>query len=397
MRKILHLRTISGRGGGPEKTLLATPRHLGPEYEVRLAYLRPAGDEAYNMPQRAQQAGVQLIDIPETGPLDLRAVWRLAGEIRGFQPDLLHAHDYKTNVLAVILGRWFRVPVVTTLHGYVTLSPKLNRYYRIDRWALRRMDHSIAVSADLYRFLEELGIPAQQRSCVENAIDTDVYRRPMNNGAARSKLGVVPGRLLVGAVGRLQPEKGFDVLLETAEALLDQGWDFELVIVGEGPERQRLESQIAASSHAARLRLLGYCAETWDLFAALDLFVLSSLREGLPNVLLEALAMEVPVVATEVGGISGLIRDGVDGLLVPPGDAQRLADGMARLFGDATLRARLAAAGRKRVEQGFDFAERMRKIRAIYDRVLGGVRDSDQVAELALQPELSKLGRGAGK
>ncbi len=371
MRRILHLRTVSGRGGGPEKTLLATPKHLGADYEVRLAYLRPRHDPDYDMPQRARELGVQLVDVPETGPADPRSLWRLAKEIRQFRPHVLHAHDYKTDVLSVLLGRWFRVPVVTTLHGYVTLGGRLDWYYRIDRWALRRMAHSIAVSPDLYEFLGQLGIPDSRRTHVDNGIDTEVYRRTRAPHECKAQFGCDPGRLLVGAVGRLQPEKAFDVLIVAAVSLLGQGFDFELVIAGEGPDRARLEALIRECGHGDRIRLLGHCTDTLALYHAMDLFVLSSVREGLPNVLLEAMALEVPVVATQVGGVPRLVQREENGLIVAPGDLAALAAAISKLLGDNALRARLAAAGRRTIETRFSFARRMEEIRGVYDRVMG--------------------------
>jgi glycosyltransferase involved in cell wall biosynthesis len=120
-----------------------------------------------------------------------------------------------------------------------------------------------------------------------------------------------------------------------------------------------------------RVRLLGHCADPRGLYEALDLFVLSSLREGLPNVVLEALAMEVPVVTTRVAGVPRLIQDGANGVLVEPGSVDELAGGMARLLGDGAARARLAAAGRRTVVERYSFTARMRKVRAVYDGLLG--------------------------
>jgi glycosyltransferase involved in cell wall biosynthesis len=371
LRRILHLRTVTGKGGGPEKTLLATPKHLGSDYEVRLAYLRPSRDPCYDMPDRAREFGATLVDIPESGPADPRSLLRLVAEMKHFRPHVLHAHDYKTNVLSLLLGYWFGTPVVTTLHGYVTLGGKLNWYYRIDRWALRRMHHLIAVSPDLYDFLGGLGIPAACRSLVENGIDTELYRRSLDPRECKERFGLDRERILVGAVGRLQPEKGFHVLIESAASLLDQGLDFDLAIAGDGPERTTLQALIQTRGYAGRIRLLGHCSRTIELYQAMDVFVLSSLREGLPNVLLEAMALQVPVVATTVGGVPRLVQHEVSGLRVPCGEPEALAAAMKTLLGDAALRLKLAAAGRRTIEEQFSFAQRMRRIRGIYDHVLG--------------------------
>jgi len=370
--RILHLRTITGKGGGPEKTLLNSPRFLRGEYALRLAYIRPESDRDYDMPERALALGVDLVDIPERGPADPRTLLRLAREIRDFRPDLLHAHDYKTNVLSVLLGRWHRIPVVTTLHGYVARGGRLEAYYQVDRCALGRMDHVIAVSEDLHRTTLALGVAPSRCSLVENAIDAEQYRRTRTAREAKVRLGIDPDRPVVGSVGRLAPEKGYETLIRSVDRLVREGHDVGLLIAGEGDQRPGLQALIADLGRSDRFRLLGHKPDLMDFYQAIDVFASSSLREGLPNALLEAMAMEVPVVATRIAGIPRLIDHGENGLLVPPGCVPGLAGGLASLLGDAGLRARLGRSGRRTVEARFGFDARMRKIRAIYDGILAG-------------------------
>ena len=369
-RVVLHMRTVAGKGGGPEKTLLNSSRHLRGGYRIRLAYIRPVEDQEYDMPARARQLSVDLVDIPEWGPVDPRTVWRLAQEIMSCRPAILHAHDYKTNILAVLLGNWFRIPVLTTVHGYVTRGGRLEAYYLADRWALRRMDHIIAVSEDLYSSMSKLGIPPSRCSLIENAIDIDQYRRSQTVSDAKQRLGVDPRRLLIGAVGRLAPEKGFDILIRAVDQLLNTGIDLELWIAGTGEQEGELRRLVNALGRNERIRLLGHRGDLADFYQALDVFALSSYREGLPNVLLEAMALEVPVVATRIAGIPRLIRDGDNGLLVEPGDATALGQALVGLLNDAQRRQRLSRAGRRTIEVGYSFQARMEKVRAIYDRLL---------------------------
>jgi len=371
MPKVLHLRTITGHGGGPEKTLLHSPRFIGTGYSLELAYIRPENDPLYDMPARAGQLGVVLIDIPERGKFDLRTLRKLSSHVKHSSPDIIHAHDYKTNMLAVLLSRWHGVPAMTTVHGYVTHSKKLNLYYRLDRWALRRMEYVVAVSHDLLEALPQWGVPQNLCLLVENAIDTVQFARRRSTREAKQQLGIAPNRLVIGTVGRLSAEKGFDRLVAATDRLLQQGFDLELIILGDGDERDHLESLIAKLDRADRIRLVGYQSDLLDYYHAMDVLAISSLREGLPNVLLEALATEVPVVATRVGGVPQVIQDGQHGLLVEPNDVDQLTSSLSKLLGDCELRQRLAAAGRQLVEQRFSFAVRMQRIRAIYDKLLG--------------------------
>ena len=369
-RRVLHLRTVSGKGGGPEKTLLNSPRFLDDRYDVRLAYVRPKDDRAYDMPARAAARGVTLVDIPERSGTDPRTLWRLAREVAAFRPDVIHAHDYKTNLLGLILGRYRGIPVVTTLHGYVQRGGRLEAYYLVDRLALPRMDHVVSVSADLDGHARAAGVPRRRRSLICNGIDTDEcvagpIAKPLSTGTAQP-----PVRFVVGAVGRLSEEKGFDLLIRATHRLVQSGHDLEVWIAGEGDAGPSLRSLAAELGIADRVRLLGYLSDTRPIYEAMDLFALSSLREGLPNVVLEAMAMEVPVVATRVAGLPRLIRDGETGVLVDPGSVDALTAGLARLLGDADARTRLAAAGRRFVTEHYSFAARMQKIRAIYDGLL---------------------------
>ncbi len=165
----------------------------------------------------------------------------------------------------------------------------------------------------------------------------------------------------------MSPEKGFDLLIRAVAQLVSHGLDVGLLIAGEGDERLRLQALIDELGLADRVKLLGYCSDTRGLYQALDAYVLSSLREGLPNVLLEAMALEVPVVATRIAGVPRLIEDGLNGVLVEPGDANGLTAAVRQLAGDASLRSRLGQAGRQTIEERYSFAVRMEKVRRVYD------------------------------
>src|SRR5205807_2459394 len=152
---------------------------------------------------------------------------------------------------------------------------------------------------------------------------------------------------------RLSAEKAFGDLIKTVPLLLERGLDVELWIAGEGDERPRLERLIAHLRLNNRVRMLGFRGDTAALYQAMDLFVLSSLREGLPNVLLEAMATSVPAVSTRVAGVPRLIQDGQNGILCAPGDVEGLASAMGRLLADAAFRQRLGRNARETIEREF--------------------------------------------
>lgn len=370
---VLDTRIVSGTGGGPDKTILNSPRHLEhTRYRNLAAYLHAPGDPGFALlEERARERRCPLIGIADPHPFDVRTLERLAELCRELDVKIWHGHDYKSNLFGVLLERLCDLKLVTTVHGWVKHTEKTPLYFAIDRFALRRYQAVIAVSQDLYDASLAAGVPRERLTLIENAIDTEEFRRTAP--APASPLRTFPReRHLVGAVGRLSEEKGFHFLIEAVERVLDRGLDLELWIAGEGDQKERLEAQIRSSKWAQRLHLLGYQRDARALFEALDIFALSSLREGLPNVVLEAMAMEVPVLATRCGGMEAFARDGQDALLVAPGSVEGLADGLERLAREAELRARLALAARAKIEREHGFAQRMLRVRAVYDRLLAG-------------------------
>jgi glycosyltransferase involved in cell wall biosynthesis len=370
---VLETRVVCGTGGGPDKTILNSPRHLwSAGYDTLCAYMHPPGDPGFDQLRcKAEAYRAPLLSVPDRGPWDWRVVTAYLAICRRRRVSIWHGHDYKSNALGLLLRRFWPMRLVTTVHGWVKETRRTPLYYKIDEFCLPRYESVICVSEDLRDRCLARGVPADRCLLVENGIDTDEYSRRADVATAKLRAGVPPGRLVVGAVGRLSPEKGFDLLIRAAHRLLQTGFDLELRIAGEGDAEPQLRSLIAELGVADRVRLLGYQGDTRGLYETLDVFALSSHREGLPNVLLEAMAMGVPVLATRVNGVPRLVRDGESGLLVEPGSVEGLADGLARLLGDAGARTRLGAAGRRTVADHYSFTARMGKIRAVYDGLLG--------------------------
>jgi glycosyltransferase involved in cell wall biosynthesis len=259
---------------------------------------------------------------------------------------------------------------VTTVHGWVQQTRRTPIYYRIDQMCLPRYERVICVSDDLLEACLEVGVPARNCVLLENGIDTAEYSRRRTREEAKAALGLPPGELLIGAVGRLSGEKGFDVLIRSVRQLAARGVDANLVIVGEGGERANLEALIRELQLGDRVRLAGWQTDVRGYFEAMDVFALSSLREGLPNVVLEAMALEVPVVSTRVNGVPRLIQDGRNGFLVNAGDADGLTTALAGLLTNAPLRHVFRTAGRRTVETRYSFATRMRRLARLYDELL---------------------------
>jgi glycosyltransferase involved in cell wall biosynthesis len=244
-------------------------------------------------------------------------------------------------------------------------------YLALDqRFFLPRCDLVICVSGDLRERCITFGVPAKRCVVIENGIDTEHFTRRLTVSEAKRRLGFTEGRFLIGAVGRLAPEKAFDLLIRAVGKLVAASHDIELAIAGEGPERERLQALVDCLGLEDRVSLLGHRSDMVALYQAMDVYALSSLTEGLPNVLLEAMALETPIVATRVGGVPRLIEDGVDGLMVEPRSVDALVVALDRLLRDPELRGSLALAGRATIEARYSFTHRMQKMKVVYDDLL---------------------------
>ena len=369
---VLHTRVVTGAGGGPEKTILNSPRFL-PElgYRSICAYMRPANDAGFAaIRRRAEHWNAPLIEIDDGGPFDFSVFRRYLQICQEQRIAIWHGHDYKSNLIGLWVNRYWPMKLVTTAHGWVKTTWKTPLYHAIDRFCHRRYQRVICVSDDLYAACLKNGVRPERCVWIENAIDTNEFKRSQTTAATKQQLGFDPSRKLIGAVGRLSAEKGFDILIRAVEMLLKGGCNVDLAIVGDGDQQANLGSLIRKLGLQDRVKLLGFRADTMELYQAFDLFALSSYREGLPNVLLEAMALETPVVSTAVAGIPKLITDQSDGLLVPAGDAPALANAMRRVLEDAALHANLAHTARETIEKRFSFQRRMEKVAKVYDEVM---------------------------
>jgi glycosyltransferase involved in cell wall biosynthesis len=369
---VLDARVVTGSGGGPDKTILNSPRFLDPlGYRNVCAYLYPPGDAGYRViEQKAARYAAPLVSIPDRGPWDWRVFTELLAVCRREKVTIWHGHDYKTNALGLLLKRFWPMRLVTTVHGWVHHTRRTPLYYRIDQFCLPRYEKVICVSDDLLEACLASGVPAKQCLLLENGIDGVEYTRKQSVGEAKAKLALPTEGFVIGAVGRLAAEKGFDVLIRSIHALLSQGIDVRLAIVGEGGERAHLERLAMELGVADRVQLPGWQADVRGYFEAMDVFALSSYREGLPNVLLEAMALEVPVVATRVNGVPRLVQDGRNGSLVEPGDLAGLTAALGGLLRSAAMRDEFRVAGRRTVETRYSFATRMDRLARLYDQML---------------------------
>jgi glycosyltransferase involved in cell wall biosynthesis len=369
---ILDARVVTGSGGGPDKTILNSPRFLDPlGYRMVCAYMHPPSDPGFEVIRKnAAHHGAPLISVPDRGPWDWRILNKFLEVCRREKVTIWHGHDYKSNLFGLLLKRFWPMRLVTTVHGWVHRTARTPFYYKFDQLCLPRYERVICVSDDLLEMCLSLGVPAKKCLLLENSIDVEAYARKHSVQEARANLFLSQSGFLVGAVGRLAAEKGFDLLIRSISALVSRGLDVRLAIIGEGSERKNLESLAAELGISDRVFLPGWQSDVREYFEAMDVFALSSHREGLPNVLLEAMALEVPVVATRVNGVPRLVQDGRNGLLIEPGDVEALTTALVELLKNRSLRDDFAREARHNVETRYSFTTRIHRLKRIYDELL---------------------------
>ena len=369
---VFDTRVVTGSGGGPDKTILTSPKFFEPlGYKMLCGYLHPPGDPGYSeIVRKAQMHGAPLLSIPDRGPFDMKLMGTLLKVCREQNVRIWHGHDYKTNALGWALAKFHRMKLVTTVHGWVHHTARTPLYYKIDKWSLKRYARVYCVSQDLLDTCLEFGVKPERAVLLENGIDTDEFTRQRTVSEAKKELGFDISEILIGAAGRLEPEKAFDLLIRSVNDLRKAGLPVRLVILGEGHDRPRLEALIGELGVGAFVTLAGWQSDVRRYFEAMDLFALSSLREGLPNVLLEAMALEVPCVATRIAGIPKLITDGVDGRLIEPNSGAELTAALKSLVQNESLRAEYSTAARRTIETRYSFANRIAWLKEDYDRLL---------------------------
>jgi len=376
---VLHARVVTGTGGGPDKTILNSPRFLSDlGYDSVCAYLHPPDDPSFvDLKQRAETLNAELISIPDRGIKDVSVITRMLKTCRERNVSIWHAHDYKSDALGLLLRKFHSMKLVSTVHGWGVKSKKTMLYHAVDRFSLKSYDRVICVSDKLLAECLSAGIPIGNLCEIDNAIDLSSYGSLPEKRDAKTQMGIDSEKLVVVAVGRLSKEKGFDILIQSFADLLQTGLEATLLIAGAGPERDSLQAQIGNLGCENAIRLVGHVSDPRRVYAAADVFALSSTSEGLPNSLLEAMACGVPVVATAVGAVPNVIIDELNGLLIQPGDAAALTLSLSRLILNEALRNQILSAGLRTIEEQYSFVCRMQKVAAVYDGLFTRIHTSE--------------------
>ncbi len=389
--KVLHLITHFGYGGALDNTLLTVQRLSRDRYEVHLAAGKLASDNGYtDWEARARECSDALFVFPDLlRPIhfqrDIRALHQLTDFIREQNYQIVHTHCAKAGVLGRIAARRAEVPIVIhTYHSFgwqvahafhssvwknYLSSAKKWLYVLAERYGASLSDALIAVAELNKREAIDYNLALPEKiTTIYSGIDLDRFNTP---SASRGKLcrsfGLDPDRPIIGTIGRLSIQKAPLDFVEAAQLVLQHKPEVQFVMVGDGPLAPEVERAIGAEQ---RIKKLGFRDNVPEILGMLDIFVLSSLWEGLGRALTEAMAMSLPIAATNVNGVPELVAHGKTGVLSPPGEPAQLAVNIMWLLDHPSEAREMSECARERVVSAFGMESMVEQIEELYERLL---------------------------
>lgn len=369
--RVVHLIDQLNLGGAERFTMHVVARLDPARFERTICATRATGnfwpgDTRAQAMAELDEAGVRVLELNREGRFDLGA-WRpLVRVLRRERVDVLHAHMFGSSVWGTLVARLARVPVVIA-HDHGTPEDLPLEHRALERHLLgREVDAYLTVCEPDRRRLVARGVPERKTHVLPNGIVTPEVDPTRD---VRAELGIDAAAPVVGTVGVLRTEKAHGVLLRAAARVRERHPELRVVIVGDGVQRTELERLAAELGIEDAVLFAGVRVDVAEVLRALDVAVNSSVREGSPLSVMEYMEAGLPIVATRVGGVPEIVRDGVDGILVPPSDPDAMADALNRLLDDREAAAAMGRSGRERRRAEFDLDVVAQRLGELYERL----------------------------
>ncbi|MEW8052182.1 MAG: glycosyltransferase family 4 protein [Candidatus Thiodiazotropha sp.] len=325
-------------------------------------------DHAYM--KKASQLGLDVVAIKENSSFDRKVIDQIKQVIQNQSIDIIHTHDFRSNIYGLICAKSQRLPLVSTCHGWISNSLKGKIYTAIDKYLLRYHDQVIVVSEIMKENLVSGGMQSDKVNVINNALVINDYVIEKGNNKLRSEFNISPEKKVIANIGRLSQEKRQDYFLKAAKYLNGINKNLMFIIIGVGPEEKRLMSLSHELGISDIVRFTGYRNDMVDVYNGIDLVVQSSNTEGMPNVVLESLLMGVPVIATNVGGTAQIIQHNINGILIDPENIGALENAMKDYIDNVTKYNEMALVGRQHVIKNFNQDARVEKLFNVYESLV---------------------------
>jgi len=342
-------------------------RELGKnQTDIYLGILENNTDSHRIIAEKAKRFINNVITFPCIHKFDLKSLFLMRKFIEDNKIDLIHSHKYKTNFYSYLATLPKKTPIVSTCHNWISESCKMKIYEWIDKKILSKFDRVVAVSDEVKNKILDSGIPEYKVLKISNGIAVEDYSGNNERDNIRTDFGIDKDSIVIGNVGRLDDNKGIDNLLKVIKSLTEKHEDILLLIVGDGPSTQKLQENAKVLGIKEKVVFAGFRKDIASILSAIDIFVLPSLIEGLPMVLLEAMASRKPVIATRVGDIPQIIKHKESGLLVQPRDTVQLQDAIEYLIQNRDESSLMAKRGYEKVQHEHSSNQMARQYMEIY-------------------------------
>lgn len=334
---MLHLISPIGFFGAENVMVQLSKELRSLKYGVYVGILGNSRNSYLEAVKEAEKLGLNIQVFPCNGKFDIKAIIKIRQYIKRNRIGVIHSHGYKSNFYGILASFNLNVLRVTTCHNWLGNKLKMKLYARLDKFLLNKFDRIIAVSDDL---LEEILPNVSSRdkvTVINNGVDLNKFQPSGGDARLKKTMGMKEGETVVGAIGRLTEEKGQVYLIRAFAEIVPEFPKAKLLIVGDGPLRNSLESEARNLGLEDKVVFAGIRNDIPEILNITDVFVLPSLEEAMPMALLEAMAARRPIVATRVGAVSNIIEDKVSGLLVGPKDPIALSRSIAYLLKNKTI------------------------------------------------------------
>ncbi|MFC1533116.1 glycosyltransferase family 4 protein [Thermodesulfobacteriota bacterium] len=369
--KIAHVRTSHGVFGA-ERVILGLLKAADKEkYDVSVILLASEPDLNHDFQNAIQRMGICVKNFLFNGRLDLTGVKKLRKYILHNNIDLIHCHDFKANFYGIMATHGATVKKIATHHSSTKDSLLLRFYLWFNEFLFLRFFHRIIAAST--QLTQELWARLLKKKVIfiPNGIDTEFFNEPINNGYDEPDLYISPGKTIMGIIGRLFPDKGHEDLFNALAILKDEFPNLILLVVGDGPEKERLVSLREKLGLRDEITFCGVRREMRKIYKILDLFVMPSIREGLPMALLEAMLARVPVVATRVGEIPSVLDEGKRGRLIDPNNPKELYSEIKHLLYNPTRTENMVNEAEVFVHEKYSAVSMTRNTESLYCDLLG--------------------------
>ncbi len=354
---------------GPGRTILDCASSLeGKKYHFIIGTFSGGEQKTNSYSDEAKRRKLQLFKIRENSAFDINVGRQIIKVIKENDVNIIHTHDFRSNIFGLICGKLCRKPVITTVHGWIANDVKGKLYILIDKLLLRFFDNVISVSNKTAELIKKSYISDKKLTVINNALKVENYKLDKDFCEIRTEFGIDKEEILIANIGRLSPEKGQLDFLRLAKKIIEFNDKVKFILIGIGPDQNILESYVEKNNIKESVIFAGFRNNMNDIYNEIDLVIQSSYTEGMPNVILEALLMETPVIASDVGGTSEIIKDKVNGVLFEKGRIDQLVIEVNRFLKNTEHFKILAKEGRKNILQNFSHSKRIKQLDQLYDK-----------------------------